>query len=87
MSPAEVASRLAEIKPGRWDEACHLYYALVAIDRAADPARARPEDPRLAQIRTALKLPRESDGVRFNSPKGLDLDRLPFADLFRARAK
>jgi hypothetical protein len=87
MSPAQVASKLADMKPRRWDEACHLYYALVAIDRAIDPTRMKPEDRRLTQIRAALKLPRESHGVRFNSPRGLELDGLPFGKLFRERSR
>jgi hypothetical protein len=82
MPPASVAAALADAKPRRWDEACHLYYALLALDRAA----GRPPDPRLAAIRDALRLPRESDGARFNSPKDFDPARFPFAELFRNRA-
>jgi hypothetical protein len=79
----EVTALLADVTPRRWDEACHLYYALLALDRAA----GRPTDPRLTEIRDALRLPRESDGARFNSPKGFDPARLPFPDLFRERAR
>jgi hypothetical protein len=82
-TPERVAKQLADFKPSRWDEACHLYYALVALDRAA----GRPPDPKLAEIRDALRLPRESDGARFNSPKDFGAVRLPFAELFRARSR
>jgi hypothetical protein len=82
-TPEEVAMKLADVKPRRWDEACHLYYALLALDRAT----GRPPDPRLTAIRDALRLPRESDGARFNSPKDFDPARFPFAALFRERAR
>ena len=83
VAAARVAERLAHVKPDRWDEACQLYYALLAIDRAGPP---RPVDPRLAELQVILKLPRDAEGVRFNSPKGFDPSGLPFADLFRLRA-
>ena len=76
------------MKPRRWDEACHLYYAVLAIDRARDPKPPRPEPADLARVRAMLQLPRTADGVRFNSPadgNGDELSRL-FANLFRARA-
>jgi hypothetical protein len=81
--PAAVAAKFADVKPRRWEEACQLYYALLAIDRA----RGGPDDPRLAEVRAALRLPRESDGVRFNSPVDFDASRLRFAELFRKREK
>lgn len=87
VNPKDVVKALAEVKPRRWDEACHLYYAVLAIDWANDPDRKRPEDPELARVRAALRLPCDSDGAPFNSPIGLELDRLPFPDLFRARSK
>jgi hypothetical protein len=83
----QVAAQLAAVKPRRWDEACHMYYALLTIDRAIDPERNRPEDPELDKLRTALRLPRDVDGVRFNSPKDFDPDRLRFSELFRARSR
>jgi Cytochrome c554 and c-prime len=86
-NPNDVARELASIKPRRWDEACHLYYALVAINRAGDPGASKPEDPRLAGLRHALTLPREANMVRFNSPLAIEPDQLPFAELFRALAK
>jgi hypothetical protein len=79
MQPSELTVKLANVKPQRWDEACQLYYALLAIERA----RGKVDDPRLAELRSALRLPRESDGVRFNSPIGFEPGKLPFAELFR----
>jgi hypothetical protein len=88
LRPADVAALLGKVKPRRWDEACHLYYAVLAIDRARDPSPPRPEPADLARVRAMLQLPRTADGVRFNSPadgNGDELSRL-FANMFRARA-
>jgi hypothetical protein len=80
-----LARELATISPRRWDEACHLYYALVAIDRAVNPGKRA--DPELAKVRDALRLPRESAGAKYNSPLDVDPERLDFARLFRERAR
>jgi hypothetical protein len=82
--PEGLAAKLANAKPRRWDEACHLYYALVAIDRATGP---RPLDPRLAELREALRFPPEADGVKYNCPRGFDPARLDFRSLFLDRAR
>ena len=82
--PKFLARSFANIKPRRWDDACHLYYALVAIDRATRPQRP---DPRLAELRDALRFPPEADGVKYNCPSGFDPDRLDFRSLFRDRAR
>jgi hypothetical protein len=79
-----LARSLANVIPRRWDEACHLYYALVAIDRATRPRRA---DPRPAELRDALRFPPEADGVKYNCPRGFDPDKLDFRTLFLDRAK
>jgi hypothetical protein len=84
---AEVAGKLAVVKPRRWDEACQLYYAVLAIDRAADPGRLKPHDPWLDELKRALRFPRISEGVKHNSPPDFTPDGLPFAEFFRARAK
>lgn len=86
LMPGDVAKLLADAKPRRWDEACHLYYAVAAIDRATDLDRKRPEDPKLVRVRAALRLPRDSDGARFNSPKDFDPAALRFPELFKARS-
>jgi hypothetical protein len=82
--PKGLAAKLANAMPRRWDEACHLYYALVAIDRATRPRRA---DPRLAELREALRFPPEADGVKYNCPRDFDPDKLDFRSLFLDRAK
>lgn len=83
--PAALARELANVTPRRWDEACHLYYALLAIDRAVRPGKSA--DPELARIGDALRLPREAAGVKYNSPLDVDPARLDFARLFRERLK
>jgi len=85
VQPAALARELATVTPRRWDEACHLYYALVAIDRALRPGQ--PEVPELTKVRDALRLPREAAGVKYNSPLDVDPGRLDFARLFRERSK
>lgn len=85
IQPEALARELATVTPRRWDEACHLYYALLAIDRAV--RSGKPEDPELAKVRDALRLPREVAGVKYNSPLDIDPGRLDFAKLFRERAR
>jgi Cytochrome c554 and c-prime len=88
LRPTNVATTLSRVKPRRWDEACHLYYAVLALDRARDPNPRWPEPTDLARVRAILQLPRTANGVRFNSPVELPADELAglFASIFRARA-
>jgi Cytochrome c554 and c-prime len=80
---ALVVESLTDVKPSRWDQACHLYYALLAFD-AAD---RRIPDPRLLEIRDTLRLPQAVEGMKLHSPRHFEPNRLPFADLFRERAR
>jgi hypothetical protein len=84
-SPATIARMLADVKPRRWDEACHLYYALLALDRAADPEREHLDPRPLWRIRDRLHLPRDSAGAKYNSPLDFDAEALGFARLFGQR--
>lgn len=77
-----VAERLARTNPRRWDEACHLYYGLLAIDRAADPTRSQPLDPRLVEVRSALRLPIRDGRSNCFSPRVPDLAGRQFESLF-----
>jgi len=86
LSPREVAGSFSDFSPRRWVDACHLYYSLLTIDRAHQPSRSPFEDPGISRIRSALQLPRQIQGERFQSPKDFDPDRLPFRDLLRSRA-
>jgi hypothetical protein len=85
IQPEALARELAAVTPRRWDEACHLYYALLAIDRAVHPGKFA--DPELATIRDALRLPRDSAGVKYNSPLDVEPSALDLAKLFRERSK
>jgi Cytochrome c554 and c-prime len=88
LRPANVATMLSRVKPRRWDEACHLYYAVLALDRAQVPNPQRPDSADLAQVRAILRLPRAVEGTRLNSPAELPTDELSrlFGNLLRARA-
>jgi hypothetical protein len=80
----DLATALAGVRPGRWDDACHLYYAAAALDRSADPGHRQPPDPTLAALRPLLRLPRTTAGARYDSPKGFDPARAGglFAEAF-----
>jgi hypothetical protein len=84
-SPATIARMLADVKPRRWDEACHLYYALLVLDRVADPEREHLDPRPLWKIWDRLHLPRDSAGVKYNSPLDVDPETLGFARLFGQR--
>ncbi|HVL12979.1 MAG TPA: multiheme c-type cytochrome [Gemmata sp.] len=70
MTPAQIATALQPAKVQRWDDAAHGYYAL----RALDAARGAADDPDLASLRDALRLPRPGH----NSPIDFDPVKTPF---------
>jgi hypothetical protein len=89
LSPGRVAREFAGYSPGRWDDACHLYYSLRVIDWVMHPNNSQAADPRLGQLRDALRLPRSGPGGRFNSPIDFDPKELwsRFAESFRSYAR
>jgi hypothetical protein len=84
-SPATIAQMLSLNEPRRWDEACHMYYALLVLDRVADPEREHLDPRPLWKIRDRLYLPRDAAGAKYNSPLDFDAEGLGFARLFGQR--
>ncbi|HEX3150173.1 MAG TPA: multiheme c-type cytochrome [Gemmataceae bacterium] len=83
LASATVAAALADVNPSRWDQACHLYYALLAFDSVD----RREPDPRLNAIRNALRIPNQVNGVRVDTPRPFEAGSLPFSSLFRERSQ
>lgn len=81
----QLARQLADFAPHRWDDACHLYYAVRAIDAAGRHA----EDARLEKLREQLRLPRERDGRLWNTPRDYDAEGVKplFHELFQTRTR
>ena len=86
---AKAIDSLAQERPRRWDDACHLYYALMAISRMPGPSPLSADDPRLLKLRALLRLPRSIDGARFASPKDFDQRQQSalFAELLQSHTK
>ena len=81
-----VAESFSEFAPRRWEDACHLFYSLLTMDRVRQPNRSPSELEQINQIRAAIQLPRYVEGSQFQSPKDFDPNQLPFRDLLRSRA-